>query len=329
LRDHLWARVRPLVGLLAGGILLWLGLRTLSWQDFSRVMAQVRWPWLILSWLTIPAGTCVKALRWRLILRDGQEPPPWPRMMAALTVGQLVDAVVFSQVGELTRAYLVAKAADRPLATTLGTIIVEKVLDGLALLGVALALALNLALPPWFGRASLTFSIPFAALLIALALLTLGRDRLVRWCSRLPDKPRRLVTSGIEGLTVLRRPHTFIQAALSTSLVWLLGLVTNYCLFIALGIPPTASGALLLLAVHYLAVLIPGVPAQVGLFHYVTVLALGALGVGRELSMPYAIVLHALIYGTMILLGAAAASWLSLDLGVLAREWRKGARETQ
>ena len=77
------------------------------------------------------------------------------------------------------------------------------------------------------------------------------------------------------------------------------------------------SAALLLLVVHYLAVLIPGVPAQVGLFHYVTVLALEVYAVGPEQAMPYAVVLHGLVYGTIIAAGALAAPALSLDLGAL------------
>ena len=40
----------------------------------------------------------------------------------------------------------------------LGTILVEKVLDGLALLAIAGALALRMALPGWFGTAAWSFA---------------------------------------------------------------------------------------------------------------------------------------------------------------------------
>lgn len=322
LRGRGWQYARTCIGLALGGGLLWFGLRNLSWRDFSRVLARVRWPWMILSWMTIPVGTCVKALRWRFLLRDANSHARWPRLIAFLTVGQLVDAVVFSNLGELTRAYLVSKASDRTLPLALGTIVAEKVLEGTALLSVTLVLALNLVLPDWLGTASLIFAALFALLLAGLILVTLGRERLLRWCSRLPGKLHTLAATGLEGLSALRRPRTVFAAAASTLLVWLLGLVTNYCLFMALGLPPSVLGALLLLVVHYLAVLIPGVPAQVGLFHYVTILALGTLDVGRELSMPYAVVLHALIYGTMMVLGVGSLWWLSIDWQTLRGQLR-------
>jgi len=222
----------------------------------------------------------------------------------------------------LARAYLASKASESTLPLTLGTIVVEKALDGMALLSLAVMLALSIALPEWFGTAALSFAALFVLLAIVLVLVTLGRERLLRWCSRLPDRLRPLVRAGLEGLTAFRRPATLLPTGMLTLFVWLLGLVTNYCLFVALGLFPTVPGALLLLVVHYLAVLIPGVPAQVGLFHYVTILALGALGVGRELSMPYAVVLHALIYGTMIALGVGSLWWMSIDWQTLRGQLR-------
>jgi len=322
LSDRWRDRVRILTGLLVGGILLWLGLRTLSWQDLGRVFAHVRWPWLVVSWVTIPVGTGVKTLRWRYLLQDGEKKPSWLRLLGIFAVGQLVDAFVLSNLGDLTRAYLVSRASDSTLPLTLGTIVVEKALDGMALLCLIVVLALSIALPKWFGTAALSFAALFVLLAIVLVLVTLGRESLLRWCSRLPGRLRPLVRTGLEGLTAFRRPATLLPTGMLTLLVWLLGLATNYSLFMSLGLPPTVLGAMLLLVVLYLAVLIPGVPALVGLFHYVTILALGALGVGRELSMPYAIVLHALIYGTMVVLGVGSLWWLSIDWQTLRGQLR-------
>jgi len=302
LKDRRWERLRLLIGLVVAGGSLWLGLRGLDWQDFSGALAHVKWPWLVLAWLTIPVGTSVKALRWKCLLPSSNSQPRWLRLLAILATGQLVNAVI-------------------------PTLVVEKALDGLALLSLTAVLALNIALPGWFGTAALSFGALFALLFLILFVVTFQRQRLLRWSTKLPQRLQRTASTGLDGLGVLRQRGVFLPAAFSTMLVWTLGFATNYSLFIALGIEPTALGCLLIIVVHYLAVLIPGVPGQVGLFHYTTVLALGVFGIPRELSMPYAVVLHALIYGTILVLGAISVSWLSLDLGALMEQLRALARK--
>jgi len=327
LKDRRWERLRLLIGLVVAGGSLWLGLRGLDWQDFSGALAHVKWPWLVLAWLTIPVGTSVKALRWKCLLPSSNSQPRWLRLLAILATGQLVNAVIPTRLGEVTRAYLASRASENTFALTLGTLVVEKALDGLALLSLTAVLALNIALPGWFGTAALSFGALFALLFLILFVVTFQRQRLLRWSTELPQRLQRTASTGLDGLGVLRQRGVFLPAAFSTMLVWTLGFATNYSLFIALGIEPTALGCLLIIVVHYLAVLIPGVPGQVGLFHYTTVLALGVFGIPRELSMPYAVVLHALIYGTILVLGAISVSWLSLDLGALMEQLRALARK--
>ena len=327
MQSHWRERARLVVGLIVGGGLLWVGSRGLDWRDFADLLADAKWTWLITSWLTVLLGTSVKALRWKWLLRRSDGQPTWLRLVAILTTGQLVNAVVPWRLGELARAYLVSRASNNTFALTLGSLAVEKALDGLALLSLTAVLALNIVLPGWFGAAVLSFAAIFALIFILLFLVTFQRERLLRWSSRLPGYLCRFAKTGVESLSVLRGRGAFFPAALSTVLVWLLGFATNYCVFMALGLPPTMLGSLLLLVAHYLAVLIPGVPAQLGLFHYVTILALGVFDIGRELSMPYAIILHALIYGTIMVLGAMSVSWLSVDLGSLGSRLRAMSHE--
>lgn len=313
-RAGAWLRV---AGLLAAIVLLWLALREVAWADFAAVLGRARWGWLVVSWICILLAPAVKGLRWRFLLPQGEGSPRWWRLTAVLAVGQLANVVIPARAGELTRSYLVGRERPGGMGLVLGTILVEKVLDGLALLGIAGGLALTMALPGWFGTASLAFAGTLALIAGLVVALTLARGPLAAWSRRMPPRLRRLAEAGLEGVGALRERRVLVPATLSTAGIWLLGLASNYVLFLALGLPTSVSAALLLLVVHYLAVLIPGVPAQVGLFHYVTVLALEVFAVGPELAMPYAVVLHGLIYGTIIAAGAVAAPALSLDLGGL------------
>ncbi len=321
-----WAWFRGAIGLAMAGLLLWLASREVNWQDLRAVLGQTRWGWLAVTWLFVALALPVKGLRWKIVLGEGGEGLSWARLTAVFAVGQLVNSVIPLRMGELSRAYLVHQMGKGRFAQALGTIVVEKTLDGVALLAIALVLGLSLSLPDWFSTAAWTYGVVIGGILLLVLCGVLLRDRLQSWSERLPRRLSTLVSSGLDGLAGLRERGVLLAAGLLTACVWLLGFASNYVLFEALGIQAPAAAALLLLVVHYLAVLIPGVPAQVGLFHYVTVLALDVFAIGAGQAMPYALVLHGLIYGNMILFGLIGALSLSVGLGELIRATREPRR---
>ncbi len=318
-----WLRLAA--GLVFAGLLLWLALREVDWEDFLVVLRGARWGWLVVAWLGIAVAPLVKGLRWRYLLAAHPARPGWLRLTAMFAIGQLANVVIPARAGEITRSYLAGRGTPGGFGLVLGTILLEKVLDGVALLAIAGGLALSMAMPAWFGTAAVSFAATMALLLCGLVALVWARGPLLRWSTRFPPRVRRLAEAGLTGVGALGRRGVLMPALAATALVWLLGLGSNYALFMALGLPATLQASLLLLVVHYMAVLIPGVPAQVGLFHYVTRLALAVFGVGAELATPYAVVLHGLIYGTIIVTGALAASALSVDLSDLGRLGRPAA----
>jgi len=326
-RSTRYQALRLAAGLVVGGLLFWLALREVAWDDFLSMMRGARWGWLAMCWMAIVAAPLVKGLRWRYLLAAHPRRPDWLRLTEMFAVGQLANVVIPARAGEITRCYLAGRGTPGGFALVLGTIVIEKVLDGVALLAIAAGLALSTAIPDWFGTAALSFAATMGLLLAALVALVLAHDPLLRFAKRFPPRLRNLAEAGLDGIGALRERGVLLPALAATAAVWLLGVASNYALFVALGLPVSWAAALLLIVVHYLAVLIPGVPAQVGLFHYVTRLALAVFGVDAALATPYAVVLHGLIYGTIILTGVLAAPALSIRPADLARLERPVAGE--
>ena len=94
---------------------------------------------------------------------------------------------------------------------------------------------------------------------------------------------------------------------------WKIGLT----LFQAFGLRLSAGAALYLLVVLHVGVAPPSTPGKLGVFHALTVLGLGLLGVDRTTGLAYSAVLHALVYLPQIVLGAAA---------LVVRHWHRGSR---
>ena len=80
---------------------------------------------------------------------------------------------------------------------------------------------------------------------------------------------------------------------------------TNYLLFLAFRLRVPLVAALLLLVVLQVGAVPPSLPGRVGIFNYLTVVALSAFGVDRATALAYSIVLYAVALAPKILVGAA------------------------
>src|SRR5881628_3030083 len=105
-----------------------------------------RWAWIVglavaLATLTFP----LRAVRWRLILRDvGGARFPLGPLWHATAIGFMANNLLPARAGEFARAYAAKQALPVRFTTALASVGVERVFDGLMLVGL---LAVALAAP--------------------------------------------------------------------------------------------------------------------------------------------------------------------------------------
>jgi glycosyltransferase 2 family protein len=142
LTDAIWmSRVKPgmrrmllvLVGLLVGGLFLWLALRGTSLDEIKRAMGRANLLWSMPLMLALASFCWLKSYRWAVLLHP----------VASVSAAQLVKPVIIGyagtmllplQLGELIRTVITGRRFGAPIASVLGSITVERVLDLLALL---------------------------------------------------------------------------------------------------------------------------------------------------------------------------------------------------
>jgi uncharacterized protein (TIRG00374 family) len=249
----------------------------------------------------------VKAARWRLLL-SMQTAPSLSRAFSVLSIGLLVNALVPARLGELVRAHLMGERASQSKAFVLGTIAVEKVLDLTGLTLTAVVLLSQVVFPEWL-MGSVKASVLVLAALLAAAVLLAWKGNLARralhgvvgkglagWLARQTEQ-------GLQSLGVLGRPRLMLGLLLWTFFVLVLGACTNYLVCAALGLLLPVWAPLFLLVVLQAGVAVPSSPGQIGVFHYLTVLALSVFGVPRESALGCGVVLHLIIYLPTVLIG--------------------------
>jgi len=193
----------------------------------------------------------------------------------------------------------------------LATLAVERLAD-LVMLGLATALLLlSVSLPQWLhapGQALVALAAVALAVVIALGL---DARRAAVWTERaarhLPERLRtraaRHIDEAAAGLSSLRSVAASAQLWGLSATILLLAASTNYLLFVAFGFELPAIAAVFLLVVLQVGNSAVSVPGNLGVFHYLTVLALAVYGIDRERALAYAIVLYAVAILPKIALG--------------------------
>jgi glycosyltransferase 2 family protein len=301
-----------LLGALVSGVCIWLLLRTVDLAKVGEALGQADARWLGLSLVLIAAAIAVRCYRWQLLFLPANRVGLWSTISATM-IGYMLNTVLPGRVGELARAALVSQTNHVSTARTLGTILVEKIIDVLTLLVLLGVLTFFLPLPPEATAAGASAAVLFGALAVVFFALSNFRGPVVAWAARHLDaapvvgklKPSTLADMVLGAADGLRRPGLLALHLVLAPLMWTLALLTNFAIIRAFGldVPWTAAG--LVLALTNLGMTVPSAPGYVGVYHTIAVFALSPFGVDSSTALAVAVTMHALAFGSFLAGGAA------------------------
>jgi uncharacterized membrane protein YbhN (UPF0104 family) len=274
-------------------------LRSLDLVAVKKALSQARWSLVALAAGFILLGMWVQALRLRALLWPTKAIPAY-RLTYYLLVSNAATNLLPARLGELLRVYLLRAREGIPAATTVAAMLIERILESVALLLLLLPTPwLVPTLPPSVSRGLVWAGLVLSAGLVAALVLsrlrpkdgtaTAGR----RWLERLRD-----------GALSLNRPRLLLQALGAALLAWVLeGLSITSILFALQIHAPRYAPVVVLLSINA-AILLPSTPAQVGAFELGAVAGLRLVGVDEAHAVTVAILCHAVQFFPVTLLGA-------------------------
>jgi hypothetical protein len=323
-----WPAVRLALGLLLSALGVWLVLRGVSLARVAAVLGQARLGLLAAAVAADLVLAAAIAARWQLLFV-----PPLPargRLFQILTITQLANAVLPGRPGALVRAYLAGQGRAGGMAESLTTIVGEKVVEGLGLGVVAVALLPFVPLPGWLR---LTVAVGAGLLLAVLALfvgLAGHREAAMRGLARLLHRwPWLVARAGqvLDALGAWRQPRTVLALGAWSAAVWGVAAVRCQLVLWCLGIPAPGTASLVILVLSQASSRLPASPAGIGVLHYASVLALSLYGVPADVALGYGVLYHLLIYLPTSLLGLFFLARWGLGLRRLERSSTAGEPE--
>lgn len=313
-------RLKAVVGLGVTVGLLWWVLRDVS---FAEVVAEVREadPWFMAA--AVVAATfnfVLRALRWRVLLEPAHAGSTLDQRFGATAAGIAANNLFPARVGELVRAFVLSRVAAFPLGACVGSLVIERVLDGLVLVSLLLMPLLLPSFPAgdpetaaFVRRAAILGSVIFAGGFLGMWLAARRPEAAVRaWEATLgrlvPERfgPRvsHLVRTFVEGLGAVRRLGVMFRAVGWTYLVWLTVGASIWFGMLAFDITePGFAGSLFVHSVMAFAVAVPSTPGYVGVFEWGARVGLAPWDIPPETIVSFATSYHILTFIPITLIG--------------------------
>lgn len=299
---------------------LWLVGRRVSWATLRAALAAADWRWALPGALLLLLAWALFAVRWRGLLRAAA-PVRWADAFSYLVIGYFGNAVLPLRLGDIARLTLVSRKYNINVGFAAAVAILEKLLDIFAMLGAA-ALVLSITPLPATLRAAVQATAAGAlAALVVLALLARSEWLLARVEAatprRLPAGATQLIFGLLrkfaQGLQVLGSPARLAWVAAVSLASWTAAWLSVVCYAFALRLPVPLLAPLLVLVVINLGGGIPSSPGSIGVFEFLTVLALSVWRVDSGAALGFAAVLHV---ANLALIAAAG----------LVAVWREGVQ---
>ncbi len=287
--------------------------RGVSWGEVLATLGQLEMLPALLALLIVLVTGIAKMERWRWLFWPHQANVGRVWLYGVLLAGQMINFAFPSRLGELSRVYYVGRSGPVRRAHVLTSIAVEKTVDLVMTLALLAVLLSVMPVPAWLHGSVKTLS--FAVLVLLLILLALtwkehyarrGLAWPIRYFpQRFQEPARRQLELALAGLNALRQGRVLAGVCFWSVVVWATSVWTNYLVFRSLGLELSWKAALFLLLILMLGTAIPSSPGKIGVFHYLTVLALAPFAVVKPVALSVALVLYVVAYGPVLVGGSA------------------------
>ena len=288
--------------------------------DFSKVLDHVSDAslfWVIVFTATVLLGHFIRSIRWKIILHSVKPDAKIINLFGALMIGYGVNCVT-PKLGEVTRAIMLGRYENLSKSSMFGTVIVERVID-------IIALGVSVLISAFIWRSSLYKTFPWleSALYLSAALMVIIlmviylsvklKERFYGAILRLIGKlSQKLATRLgyifemlIQGFTSLKGTRNYIYTIIMTVILLLVYALGSYWGFLMFGMqsikPVTFSMGWILMSISSIGVVIP-TPGATGSYHALAISTLVLLfGFNETISAAYAFLTHIISYFLFII----------------------------
>lgn len=296
------------ISLLIGIVLLIYTFRGVGLDEVLIHFADVNVFYLILFTIVVFLGAFIRAWRWKYMIESFKPDVKLKNLFSAVIIGYGVNAVL-PRFGEVARAMSIGSLEGISRVSSLGTIVIERVLDLIfliltVLLGLYLFGEILESEYPWIYDSIYIGVAAFILALIFLGLVIKFQRRVLIWIEKLfvrmnfkiLNKATLFTSKIIDGFDSIKSRKNFVLIFLISPLIWVIYAFGAYIGLFMLNMqeimPVDFSFGWIIMSITTFGILIP-TPGSTGSYHVFckSVLTM-ILGYAVEISLAYALLTH-------------------------------------
>lgn len=298
----------------------------LNGADLQYIWGEIRrmhWAWVSAA---IAADICVYLLhawRWRLLLRPIAR-VPFIQAVESIYVGLFANEVLPLRAGELIRCFLLSKFTEVPLSVTFASALIERIFDGIWLLG-CFFFCLRLGKPPGVllhGGYILAVLIAICGVILAYAMY--ARQQSLGLVFGFPW-PRWFNTL-IEDLHRIGHSRYLYFSFLVSGIYMLAQILPIYMLVQANRLPIAWKASFTMMVLLRLSSIVPQAPGNLGSFQWVTARTLMMFGLASGHAKRFSLILWAVVTIPLIVIGFIALALEGFNMTHLHKQATAAAK---
>ena len=252
----------------------------------------------------------LRAVRWGYLLRPIKK-IGFPNLFEGILIGFMANNVLPVRMGEFVRAYIIGRSERIRKSASFATVMVERLFDGLTVLGLLVVVLLFIHLPPeniHFKKALhmggyITVAIYGFTFVILAIIKTQTRWFLKTALFFTRPFPSRVAKNGIstiksfkEGLVSVESTRTMLISFGYSLVIWAVFAYSIYLMGLSFGLQLSISATAMVLLAICLAMMIPSTPGYIGPYHASVAYALVLYNIPLEKALSFSLVFHAANY---------------------------------
>lgn len=300
-------------------VFIYFALRGLQFEDVWETLEGANYFWLIPGVLIYMVGVLARAWRWHYLLLPVKSVPT-TTLFPITAIGYMGNNIYPARAGEVLRAIVLKKFEGISISASLATIVVERVFDGVVMLGFVFLnlpeLARLTASSGFIGNIqtlSLWGAGIFLGVLVLFLLAAMYPERMIWFIkamstylvpARFRQQVYQLAENFLGGLAALRSPKDVLMIFFTSIVIWLLETAKYWFVMHAFPLEVSFFTLMLMNGIVNLATTIPSAPGYVGTFDAPGIAVLQAYGVDKALAAGYTLLLHVALWVPITALGA-------------------------
>ncbi len=301
-----------LLGIAISAFFLYLVLPGLDFAAAAATLRTANYWWILPGVAVYFVGLWARTWRWHYMLRPLKS-VPLGRLFPVVCIGYFGNNVYPFRAGEVIRSYILKRKEEVPFASSLATVLIERIFDGLVML-LFVFVALPFApIPVDYRNAVVVLTVLLFAATGVFIWMAVQPQRVARFYTWVADRllPQRLrmrtddlYERFMAGLSSLSRGSDVLMIFATSVVIWLMETVKYW--FIMHAFPFQVSFIVLMLmnGIVNLATTLPSAPGYVGTFDTPGINILTAFGVAKEMAASYTLLLHVALWVPVTVVGA-------------------------